>query len=65
VTGSYDTAHDAVQEGFARALKARKTFRGGSLEAVVFTARVVWPIRGSTFATRMGRVPASLRDTTA
>jgi hypothetical protein len=44
VTGSYDTAHDAVQEGFARALKARKTFRGGSLEAVVFTARVVWPI---------------------
>jgi RNA polymerase sigma-70 factor (ECF subfamily) len=36
VTGSYDTAHDAVQEGFARALKARNSFRGGSLEAWVW-----------------------------
>jgi RNA polymerase sigma-70 factor, ECF subfamily len=36
VTGSYDTARDAVQEGFARALKAQETFRGGSLEAWVW-----------------------------
>jgi RNA polymerase sigma-70 factor (ECF subfamily) len=28
VTGSYDTARDAVQEGFARALATRKQFRG-------------------------------------
>src|SRR3954453_18707808 len=28
VTGSYDTARDAVQEGFARALAARRQFRG-------------------------------------
>ena len=28
VTGSYDTARDAVQEGFARALASRREFRG-------------------------------------
>jgi len=28
VTGSYDTARDAVQEGFARALAPRRQFRG-------------------------------------
>ncbi|MBD0348996.1 MAG: sigma-70 family RNA polymerase sigma factor [Thermoleophilia bacterium] len=27
VTGSYDAAHDAVQESFARALRARETLR--------------------------------------
>jgi DNA-directed RNA polymerase specialized sigma24 family protein len=32
--GSSEGAHDAVQEGFARALARRETFRGeGSLEA--------------------------------
>lgn len=37
VTGSYDTARDAVQEGFARALRARDQFRGeGSLEGWVW-----------------------------
>lgn len=37
VTGSYDSAHDAVQEGFARALRARTQFRGeGSLEGWVW-----------------------------
>jgi RNA polymerase sigma factor (sigma-70 family) len=37
VTGSYETAHDAVQEGFARALRARDTFTGrGSLEGWVW-----------------------------
>jgi RNA polymerase sigma factor (sigma-70 family) len=36
VTGSYDTARDAVQEGFARALANRHQFRGGSLAAWVW-----------------------------
>ena len=36
VTGSYDTAHEAVQEGFARALRERSRWRGGSLEAWVW-----------------------------
>src|SRR5687768_2459397 len=37
VTGSYDAAHDAVQEGFARALAKRGDFRGGSPEAWIWT----------------------------
>jgi RNA polymerase sigma factor (sigma-70 family) len=36
VTGSYDTARDAVQEGFARALANRHQFEGGSLAAWVW-----------------------------
>lgn len=36
VTGSYDTARDAVQEGFARAIEHRDDFRGGSLAAWVW-----------------------------
>jgi RNA polymerase sigma-70 factor (ECF subfamily) len=36
VTGSNDTARDAVQEGFARALRSQSEFRGGSLEAWVW-----------------------------
>jgi RNA polymerase sigma factor (sigma-70 family) len=37
VTGSHDTARDAVQEGFARALRERASFRGeGPLEAWIF-----------------------------
>ena len=36
VTGSYDSARDAVQEAFARALRQRKSFRGDSLEAWVW-----------------------------
>jgi RNA polymerase sigma-70 factor, ECF subfamily len=37
VTGSYESAKDAVQEGFARALRRRSQFRGeGSLEAWVW-----------------------------
>jgi DNA-directed RNA polymerase specialized sigma24 family protein len=34
--GDSDAAHDAVQEGFARALAARRRYRGGSLEAWVW-----------------------------
>ena len=37
ITGE-DAAHDAVQEGFARALEQRRQFRGGSLEAWVWKA---------------------------
>lgn len=37
VTGNYESAKDAVQEGFARALRKRRQFRGeGSLEAWVW-----------------------------
>jgi RNA polymerase sigma factor (sigma-70 family) len=36
VTGSNDTARDAVQEAFARALRSQREFRGGSLEAWVW-----------------------------
>jgi RNA polymerase sigma-70 factor (ECF subfamily) len=33
-----DAAHDAVQEGFARAIGRRGSFRGGSLEAWIWKA---------------------------
>ncbi|MBA2384908.1 MAG: hypothetical protein H0V68_09660, partial [Actinobacteria bacterium] len=37
VTGSYESARDAVQEAFARALRDRASFRvEGSLEAWIF-----------------------------
>jgi RNA polymerase sigma-70 factor (ECF subfamily) len=37
LTGSYDTARDVVQEGFARALRARSQYRAeGSLEGWVW-----------------------------
>jgi RNA polymerase sigma factor (sigma-70 family) len=40
VTGSYDTARDAVQEAFARALRDRDSFRGGSIEAWIWRTAV-------------------------
>ena len=37
ITGSYETSHDAVQEGFARALRSRAQYSGrGSLEGWVW-----------------------------
>ena len=37
VTGDYETARDAVQEGFARAYRERRRFRGdGPIEAWIF-----------------------------
>ena len=37
VTGDYESARDAVQEGFARAFRERRRFRGdGPLEAWIF-----------------------------
>jgi RNA polymerase sigma factor (sigma-70 family) len=40
VLGDLETAHDAVQDAFARALASRKRFRGGSLDAWVWTILV-------------------------
>ena len=36
IVGSDDRAHDAVQEGFAKALAKRRQFKGGSLEAWIW-----------------------------
>ena len=36
ILGDYDAAHDAVQDGFARALTHGARFRGGSLEAWIW-----------------------------
>ena len=36
IVGGEERAHDAVQEGFARALAKRRQFNGGSLEAWVW-----------------------------
>jgi RNA polymerase sigma-70 factor, ECF subfamily len=36
IVGSDDRAHDAVQEGFAKALAKRRQFRGGSVEAWIW-----------------------------
>jgi DNA-directed RNA polymerase specialized sigma24 family protein len=33
IVGDYERAHDVLQEAFARALGARRGFRGGSLDA--------------------------------
>jgi RNA polymerase sigma-70 factor (ECF subfamily) len=57
ITGSYDTARDAVQEGFARALANRSHFRGdGPLAAWV------WRIALRAALERQGREDAPLED---
>jgi RNA polymerase sigma-70 factor (ECF subfamily) len=38
IVGSPDVAHDVVQDGFAHALERRAQFRGGSLEAWIWTS---------------------------
>jgi RNA polymerase sigma factor (sigma-70 family) len=40
ITGSQESARDAVQEGFARAIRSRSRFRGGSLAAWVWRIAV-------------------------
>jgi RNA polymerase sigma factor (sigma-70 family) len=58
VTGSHESAHDAVQEGFARALRERARFRGdGPLEAWIF--RIA--LRVAVESRRRGR-PQSLGE---
>jgi RNA polymerase sigma-70 factor, ECF subfamily len=52
-----DASHDAVQEGFARALEQRKQFRGGSLEAWVWKA-----VLRKAFDERRRRTPLPLED---
>jgi RNA polymerase sigma-70 factor (ECF subfamily) len=55
LTGSYDLAHDAVQEAFARAVAEVHQFRGeGSLEGWVWRIAVHETLRGR----RNGREPA-------
>jgi RNA polymerase sigma factor (sigma-70 family) len=52
ITGDRDSAHDVVQESFARALRKRRSFRGdGSLEAWV------WRIALRTAREHAGRRP--------
>ena len=49
IVGSYELAHDVVQESFARALKSRGDFRGdGALEAWIWkiALRVAFEMRG-------------------
>jgi RNA polymerase sigma-70 factor, ECF subfamily len=59
VTGSVEAAHDAVQEGFARALARRDEFRGeGSLEGWLW--RIV--LRVALDSRRNGRPRAFLED---
>lgn len=57
VTGSYDTARDAVQEGFARALKARNSFRGGSLEAWVWKIALRAALEGHRSSVPIDQLP--------
>jgi RNA polymerase sigma factor (sigma-70 family) len=46
VTGSRESARDAVQEGFAIALAKRSQFRGGSLEAWVWKIALRCALQG-------------------
>jgi RNA polymerase sigma-70 factor (ECF subfamily) len=51
IVGSYELAHDVVQESFARALKSRDDFRGdGPIEAWIWkiALRVAYELRAST-----------------
>jgi RNA polymerase sigma factor (sigma-70 family) len=52
-----DASHDAVQEGFAKALERRKQFRGGSLEAWVWKS-----VLRKAFDERRRRSPLPLED---
>jgi RNA polymerase sigma-70 factor (ECF subfamily) len=52
-----DAAHDAVQEGFARALEQRRQFRGGSLEAWAWKA-----VLRKAFDERRRRTPVPLEN---
>jgi RNA polymerase sigma-70 factor, ECF subfamily len=66
ITGDYESARDAVQEAFARALRKRRSFRGeGSLEAWVWrialrTARE--HARGLPGASLNGSIEAALAE---
>lgn len=53
VTGSHESARDAVQEGFAIALAKRSQFRGGSLEAWVWRISLSCALDGRRSAQRL------------
>ena len=53
VTGSHDSARDAVQEGFAIALAKRGEFRGGSLEAWIWRISLSCALDGRRRARRL------------
>jgi RNA polymerase sigma factor (sigma-70 family) len=53
VTGGYDSARDAVQEGFAIALAKRSQFRGGSLEAWIWRISLSCALDGRRAARRL------------
>jgi RNA polymerase sigma factor (sigma-70 family) len=53
VTGSHDSARDAVQEGFAIALAKRSQFRGGSLEAWIWRISLSCALDGRRSARRL------------
>ena len=54
VTGSWDSAHDVVQEAFAEALAQRHTFRGGSLEAWIWRVALRTAFRRAGSETAQG-----------
>ena len=57
LTGSYDTAHDAVQEAFAQALRDRDQYRGGHETSL---AAWVWRIAFRVAARSRGAVQPEL-----
>ncbi|MBA2385274.1 MAG: sigma-70 family RNA polymerase sigma factor, partial [Actinobacteria bacterium] len=58
IGGSEDAGHDAVQEGFADVLRARRSFRGeGPLEAWVWRAVVNAARRGRAKSPRLLALP--------
>jgi RNA polymerase sigma factor (sigma-70 family) len=70
IVGSYELAHDVVQESFARALKNRADFRGdGPLEAWIWkiALRVAYEMRGQANKVELAdafesELPQSERD---
>jgi RNA polymerase sigma-70 factor (ECF subfamily) len=62
VTGSYDTARDAAQEGFARALANRHQFKGGSLAAWVWRIAYNAALEGRKAREVAGEVEVQLVD---
>jgi|ERR1035437_8942733 RNA polymerase sigma-70 factor (ECF subfamily) len=70
IVGSYELAHDVVQESFARALKNRAGFRGdGPLEAWIWriALRVAYEMRGQANEVELAdafepELPQSERD---
>jgi RNA polymerase sigma-70 factor (ECF subfamily) len=63
VTGDHDSARDAVQEGFARAYRSRRQFRGeGSLEGWVWriVLRTALELRRKDSLVPLGEIEADL-----